>query len=160
MSPALTWPRAARVVVALDTSSSSGSMPTSLRRLRVRERGVNERCQPDAEDGRDLLVTHALKADEQDRRRALPEIWQSRARGRAIRAAVLGGAPLSAGVVVIQSDRNTFAYRSSNIIDILVVQDRKQPRSQVGPILPQVQFADGASKAVLDEIVGSADISG
>jgi len=39
------------------------------------------------------------------------------------------------------------------VVDVLVVQYRKQPRPQVRSLLPQMQFAESTSQAVLNEIV-------
>ena len=42
---------------------------------------------------------------------------------------------------------------------MLMVQDREQPRPQVGPLFPQVHFPEGSGEALLDEIVCGYDIA-
>ena len=64
------------------------------------------------------------------------------------------------GFIIAQSDGSAFSYRPSNIINVLIMQYREQPSSQVCPFLPQMQFSEGASQTILDEIVGGGDISG
>ncbi len=46
------------------------------------------------------------------------------------------------------------------MVNVLVVQDREQPSPQIGTLLPQMQFAEGARQAILNEIVGGDDIAG
>ena len=43
--------------------------------------------------------------------------------------------------------------------DMLMVQDREQPRPQVGPLFPQVHFPEGSGEALLDEIVCGYEIA-
>jgi hypothetical protein len=41
----------------------------------------------------------------------------------------------------------------------LIMQYREQPRTQIRPVLPKMQFAQGSRQAILDEIVGSANVA-
>jgi hypothetical protein len=40
-----------------------------------------------------------------------------------------------------------------------IVQDGEQPGPKIGSFFPQVNFPEGMPKAILDEFVGSADIT-
>jgi hypothetical protein len=42
--------------------------------------------------------------------------------------------------------------------DMLIVHDREQPCAQIGAVLPEMLFGDGAGQAALDEIVGPNDV--
>ena len=61
---------------------------------------------------------------------------------------------------LIQSDRCPFSRGSPKVISVLVVKYRKQPRPQVRPLSPQVQFPECPGQAVLDEIVCGDGVAG
>jgi len=113
-----------------------------------------------AKHGCDFLVAHTLKANEQDGRALfLGQFGDCSLKVAQLQPVALVWCSRQQRLVVVQPDRGSFAYRSPNIIDVLVVQYRKQPRAQVRPILPKMQFTKGSRKAVLYEIIGSADIA-
>ena len=62
--------------------------------------------------------------------------------------------------IIAQADGSALSHRPSNIVDVLIVQYREQPSSQICAFLPQMQFSERAGQTILDEIVGSGDISG
>jgi len=41
---------------------------------------------------------------------------------------------------------------------VLIVHDCEKPSAQIGAVLPQMLFGDGAGQAALDEIVGPNDV--
>jgi hypothetical protein len=45
------------------------------------------------------------------------------------------------------------------MVDVLVMKYREQPRSQVRSLLPQMQFAESACQALLDEIIRSDEVA-
>jgi hypothetical protein len=54
----------------------------------------------------------------------------------------------------------TFAYLTANVIDMLMVQDGEEPSPQIGAVLPQMLFGDGAGEAALHEIVSASETPG
>jgi hypothetical protein len=52
-----------------------------------------------------------------------------------------------------QSDRGALARRPAEVIDLLVMQNREQPRPQVRAGLPQMDFLDPPGEGFLDEIL-------
>ena len=63
-------------------------------------------------------------------------------------------------LALAQPDRRSFPRGSPDVIKVLVMKYRKQPRSQVRSLLPQMQFTKGPSQAVLDEIVCGDEVAG
>src|SRR5437764_10060431 len=114
-----------------------------------------------AEDLGNLLVAHALKADEEDHLALL--LRQPRDGGLQI-------AQLQDGDGIglhgqhrrhfFDSDVDALAHRAPDIVDVLIVQDREQPGAQIGAGLPQMLFGDRASQAALDEIVRACHVPG
>jgi hypothetical protein len=47
----------------------------------------------------------------------------------------------------------------ASVADVLMVQDSKHPRAEIGPLLPEADFLKRAGDAVLDEILGGRDIT-
>ena len=56
---------------------------------------------------------------------------------------------------LLDRDVDPFADRAPDVVDMLVVQDRKEPGAQIGPGLPEMLLGDRAGQAALDEIVGA-----
>src|SRR5262249_61690382 len=51
------------------------------------------------------------------------------------------------------------ARGAAHLLDVLVVQDREQPRAKIGAVLPQMKLAEGPRQTILDEIVRRGDIT-
>jgi hypothetical protein len=126
----------------------------SAQRLSTARQPGTDRPHGNTEDRRDLIVAHALKRHEQN--------------CGSLRAGQLGegafeiaqfepfsllGCASEHRLTLGQSDRRSLAGGSSNIIHVLMMQNRKQPRSQICSLLPKMQFTEGARETILDEIV-------
>jgi hypothetical protein len=115
----------------------------------------------DIESRSDFSVTHSLQADEQDY-----QPLHSREFGdSALEIAQLEPPSLlrCAGqqrLALAQPDRRPFPRGSPEVINVLVMKYREQPRTQIRSLLPQMQLAKGPSQAVLDEIVCGDEVSG
>ena len=59
---------------------------------------------------------------------------------------------------VLDADRVAYANLVTNLIDVLIVQDRKQPSPQIGALLPQMQLGKSTHEGFLDEVVGGRHI--
>jgi hypothetical protein len=63
-------------------------------------------------------------------------------------------------LALAQPDRRSFPRSSPDVINVLVMKYREQPRPQVRSLLPQMQFTKGPSQAVLDEVVCGDEVAG
>ncbi len=61
---------------------------------------------------------------------------------------------------VLDRDRRTFAHRAPHVVDVLVMQDREQPGSQIRPGLPQMLLGNRAHEAALHQVVGPRRVPG
>jgi hypothetical protein len=59
-------------------------------------------------------------------------------------------------------DRNDdpFAYQAANVVDMLIMQDGKEPGAQIGSGLPKVFFGKRTNEAALHQIVGPRQVFG
>jgi hypothetical protein len=116
------------------------------------DRDIENRC--------DFSVAHSLQPDEQDYRPLCPgEFGNS-----ALEIAQLEPPSLLRGagqqrLALTQANRRSFSRGSPEVVDVLVVEYREQPRPQVRSLLPQVQFAEGTGQAVLNEIVRGDEVT-
>ena len=114
----------------------------------------------DIENRGDLSVAHSLQADEQDHRplrtrefsNSTPKIAQLEP------PSLLRGSG-ELWIALTQSDGHSFPRRPPNVIDVLVVKYREQPRPQVCSLLPKMQSAEGTGQALLYEIVRCNEIA-
>ena len=114
----------------------------------------------DIENGGDFSVTHSLQPDEQDYRPLHPrEFGDSALEIAQLEPPSLLRRAAQQRFAVAQPDRRSFSRGSPDVINVLVVKYRKQPRPQVRSLLPQMQFAEGPSQAVLDEIVCGDEVA-
>ena len=61
---------------------------------------------------------------------------------------------------LVQARRDAHAPCLAHLVDILIVQDGKQPGAYIRPFAPQMQVAEPAGEAILDERVGDIEILG
>src|ERR1700761_2873027 len=61
---------------------------------------------------------------------------------------------------LLDRDNGAVERDATHFINVQVMQDREQPRSQVSPLLPQMLLSDSADKATLHQVVGARRITG
>src|SRR6185437_7088435 len=58
-----------------------------------------------------------------------------------------------------ESDGRTFAHGAAYVIYVLVMEDREEPGPKIRSLLPEMQLAEGAGEAILNEIVSRGDVA-
>jgi hypothetical protein len=115
----------------------------------------------DVENRCDFSVTHSLQADEQDYRPLhFREFGDSALEIAQLKPPSLLRCAGQQRLALAQPDRRSFPRGSPEVINVLVMKYREQPRSQVRSSLPQMQLAKGPGQAVLDEIVCCDEVAG
>jgi hypothetical protein len=82
-----------------------------------------------------------------------------RNRPRPVEALALVRRPGQHRLGFTQPDHGPLAHRAANLVHVLIMEDREEPRPQVGALLPQMQLPQGAGKAILNQIVRRHDIA-
>ena len=59
----------------------------------------------------------------------------------------------------VQFQKRALPRVPAGVADVLMVQDCKHSRAEIGPLLPEVHFLERSGDAVLDKIVGRRDIT-
>jgi hypothetical protein len=115
----------------------------------------------DIENRGNFSVTHSLQSNEQDYRSLIHrEFGDSTLKIAQFKSSPLLRRTSEKRFALIQSDRCSFSRGSPKVINVLVVKYREQPRPQVRPLSPQMQFLERPSQAVLDEIVCGDGVAG
>lgn len=101
-----------------------------------------------------FVVSHALQSDKQDHRPLLlGQFGESAFQIAKLESQGLVGRERQARVTFLQFGAGALARVAASVADVLMVQDCEQPGPKIGPVLPQVDFAERTGEAVLDEVV-------
>jgi hypothetical protein len=108
------------------------------------------------QDRRGLLVSKSLHGNEENgltllfrkAKERLLELTQSQARAFGRRRRRFDAA-------ILEYCSRSLSYRAADVIDVLVVKNREQPRPEVRPRPPKMRFRQRSQHAILDEVVCS-----
>ena len=116
------------------------------------DRGIYDRCS--------FGVCHALQSDEQNYRLLLlGQLRDSALQVTHLEPYRLVVRKRYTRIRFVQFQERALPRIPARVADVLMVQDCKHPRPEIGPLLPEVDFLERAGDAVLDKIVGRRDIT-
>jgi hypothetical protein len=102
----------------------------------------------------DLIVAHSLECNEQNYRTLrVGQLGEGALEISELEPFSLLRCARQHRLAIRQSDCRSFASGSADMINVLMMQYRKQPCSQICPLSPEMQPAEGPRKTVLDEII-------
>jgi hypothetical protein len=141
------------VATGKEFGHSAQGLPTARNSRTDRPDGkVYERCS--------FVVSHSLQSDEQNYRPLLfGQCGESALQIAKLEPHGLIGRNRRVPVKFLQLGAGALARLPASVTYILMVQDGKQPRAEIGPLFPQVNFPEGSGEALLDEIVCGYEIA-
>jgi hypothetical protein len=115
----------------------------------------------DVYDRRGFVVSHPFQSNEEDcRSLLLRQFGEGALQIAKLQMRNLVRRERLPRAIFLQFNTRSLARRPAEETDMPIVQDSEQPGPKIGAFFPQVHFPKGVPKAILHELVSSADITG
>ena len=112
-------------------------------------------------DRRGFVVSHPFQSNEEDcRSLLLRQFGEGALQIAKLQMRNLVRRERRPRAIFLQFNTRSLACRPAEETDMPIVQDGEQPGPKIGAFFPQVHFPEGVPKAILHELVSSADITG
>jgi hypothetical protein len=112
-------------------------------------------------DRRGFVVSHPFQSNEEDcRPLLLRQFGEGALQIAKLQMRNLVRRERRPRAIFLQFNTGSLARRPAEETDMPIVQDGEQPGPKIGAFFPQVHFPKGVPKAILHELVSSADITG